>query len=88
VLAKDDVDVAKVLVSSSCEIDKKSRLEFMRGNILVPIFHGNFSFAFLLHKRVIKLDFLRLRLACICGAEECGSPPGVPNVILFILVLT
>jgi hypothetical protein len=40
VLAKDDVDVAKVLVGSSCKIDKKSQLEFMRGNILVPILHG------------------------------------------------
>ncbi len=60
----------------------------MRGNILVAIFHGNFNFALLLHTRVVELGFLRLRPACICGAEERGNPPKVLNVILFILVLT
>ncbi len=86
-LAKDNVDFAKVLVVSSCESDKKSRLEFVRGNILVAIFHGDFSFAFLLHECVVELGFLRLRLACVHGAEEHGSPLGVLNVILFVLVL-
>jgi hypothetical protein len=71
-LAKDDVDVAKVLVVSSCKSDKKSRLEFVRGNILVVTFHGNFSFTFLLHEHVIELAFSDSDLLASAELKNAG----------------